>query len=183
MPAFFQPWLSGHGDGYFFSQYTLGWPIVLLVGDVVFGIAGRGDRVRHAARVLGTYVFARTVTGDRTVSLTAAALMLASPIVVIQSGVYLGYLFTLGLGLLFGAALITGLRTAQAAGCSSSPALLVGWIFMTRPFDAVLWAAAFGVYLLVVHWREWKRLAVGAAGPALGVAPVARSPRWRTTRT
>jgi hypothetical protein len=42
---------------------------------------------------------------------------------------------------------------------------------MTRPFDAVLWAAAFGFYLLVVH-RRWKRLAVGAAWTALGVLPL-----------
>ncbi len=76
--------------------------------------------------VLGTYAFARTVTADRTVSLAAAALMLASPILAIQSGVYLGYLFTLGLGLLFGAALITGFERTQAAGCWSSPGAMVG---------------------------------------------------------
>ncbi len=183
MPAFFQPWLSGHGDGYFFSQYTLG---------LADRAAGRRSGVRHcrpprsrSARCSRCSARTRsraTITGDRTVSLTAAALMLASPILAIQSGVYLGYLFTLGLGLLFGAALITGLRTPQAAGCSSSPGLLVGWIFMTRPFDAVLWAAAFGCYLLVVHWREWKRLAVGARlGGARG-APVRWSRRSRTTR-
>lgn len=171
MPAFFQPWLSGHGDGYFFSQYTLGWPIVLLVGEVVFGTAAAALAFGTLLAVLGTYAFARTVTGDRTVSLAAAALMLASPILAVQSGVYLGYLFTLGLGLLFGAALITGFERRK-------PLLLVvagacvGWIFMTRPFDAVLWAAAFGLYLLVVHWREWKRLAVGAAWAGLGALPL-----------
>ena len=31
-PASFHPWLSGARDGVFFSQYTLGWPLVLFVG-------------------------------------------------------------------------------------------------------------------------------------------------------
>lgn len=171
MPAFFQPWLSGHGDGYFFSQYTLGWPIILMVGEIVFGTAAAALAFGTLLAVVGTYAFARTITGERTVSLTAAVLMLASPILAIQSGVYLGYLFTLGLGLLFGAALVTGFQRREprllvVAG------LLVGWIFMTRPFDAVLWAAAFGLYLLVVHWHEWKRLAIGAAWAGLGVLPL-----------
>ena len=120
-PAFFQPWLSGHGPGYFFSQYTLGWPIVLLVGDVVFGTAAAALAFGSLLTVLGTYAFARTVTADRTVSLVAATVMLASPIFAIQSGVYLGYLFTLGLGLLFGSALITGVRAPPTAASSWAP--------------------------------------------------------------
>ncbi len=171
MPAFFQPWLSGHGDGYFFSQYTLGWPIVLLVGEVVFGTAASALAFGTLLAILGTYAFARTITGDRTVSLVAATLMLVSPVVAVQSGVYLGYLFTLGLGLLFGAALITGFERRKPVLLVVA-GLLVGWIFMTRPFDAVLWAAAFGLYLLVVHWREWKRLAVGAGWVGLGALPL-----------
>ena len=97
--------------------------------------------------------------------------MLASPIFALQSGVYLGYLFTLGLGLLFGAALVTGVVRHRplllvAAG------LLVGWIFMTRPFDAVLWAAAFGSYVLVICWKQWGRLARAAGWTALGAIPL-----------
>jgi hypothetical protein len=171
MPAFFQPWLSGHGDGFFFSQYTLGWPIVLLVGEVVFGTAASALAFGTLLAVVGTYAFARTITADRTVSIVAAVLMLASPILAIQSGVYLGYLFTLGLGLLFGAALITGFEQHRPWLLVVAGAL-VGWIFMTRPFDAVLWAAAFGGYLLVVHWHEWKRLAVGALWAGLGALPL-----------
>src|SRR4051794_7332048 len=171
MPAFFQPWLSGHGDGYFFSQYTLGWPIVLLIGEVVFGTAAAALAFGTLLAVMGTYAFARTITGERAVSLTAAALMLASPILAVQSGVYLGYLFTLGLGLLFGAALITGFEGRKPLLLVVAGAL-VGWIFMTRPFDAVLWAAAFGLYLVVVHRHDWKRLAVGAAWATLGVLPL-----------
>ena len=48
--------------------------------------------------------------------------MIASPILVVQSGVYLGYLFSLGLGLLFGASLLAGLRRDDRAGSWCSPA-------------------------------------------------------------
>ena len=63
-----------------------------------------------ALAVVGAYVFARELTKDRWLSLLTGVLMLASPFVVIQSGTYLGYLFSLGLGLFFGAALLAGLR-------------------------------------------------------------------------
>src|SRR5207249_11095573 len=36
-PLFFQPWLTGLREGHFFSQYTPGWPAVLLAFDVVLG--------------------------------------------------------------------------------------------------------------------------------------------------
>jgi hypothetical protein len=171
MPAFFQPWLSGHGNGYFFSQYTLGWPIVLLVGEVVFGTAASALVFGTLLAVVGTYAFARTITADRTISILSAVLMLASPILAVQSGVYLGYLFTLGLGLLFGAALITGFERRRPLLLVAAGAL-VGWIFMTRPFDAVLWAAAFGLYLVVVHWRAFRRLATAALWTGLGALPL-----------
>jgi 4-amino-4-deoxy-L-arabinose transferase-like glycosyltransferase len=170
-PAFFQPWLSGHGPGYFFSQYTLGWPLVLLAGQVLFGTATSALAFGSLLAVLGTYAFARTVTGDRVVSLVAAAVMLASPIFAIQSGVYLGYLFTFGLGLLFGAALVTGIKRRRPILLVVGGAL-VGWIFMTRPFDAVLWAGAFGAYVVVDHWRQWSRLLRAAGWVTLGAIPL-----------
>jgi 4-amino-4-deoxy-L-arabinose transferase-like glycosyltransferase len=170
-PAFFQPWLSGHQAGHFFSQYTLGWPIVLLIGELVFGTAASALAFGTLLAVLGTYAFARTVTSNHGVALTAAAFMLLSPMLAIQSGVYLGYLFTLGLGLLFGAAVITGFERRRPLLLVAAGAL-VGWIFMTRPFDAVLWAAAFGAYLVVVHRHEWGRLFRASAWTALGALPL-----------
>jgi hypothetical protein len=170
-PTFFQPWLSGHGPGYFFSQYTLGWPIPLLVGQVLFGTAASALAFGSLLAVLGTYALARTLTSDTRVSLTAAAFMLLSPIFMIQSGVYLGYLFTLGLGLFFGAALITGVERRRPARLVVA-GLLIGWLFMTRPFDAVLWAAAFGAYVVIAHWREWARLFRAGAWALLGALPL-----------
>ncbi len=171
MPAFFQPWLSGHGPGYFFSQYTLGWPLALLAGQVLLGTAASALALGALLTVLGTYAFARTVTHDHTLALVAAGVMLASPILAVQSGVYLAYLFTLGLGLLFGAALLTGVARRRPALLVAAGAM-VGWIFMTRPFDAVLWAGAFVAYVVVAHWREWSRLTKAAGWVVLGALPL-----------
>jgi len=82
-------------------------------------------------RAVGATLPALTTTF--VLSLFINTVMLVSPIVVIQSGTYLGYLFTLGLGLLFVTALCSGVRTGRR-GRLVVAGLLVGWIFMTRPF-------------------------------------------------
>ena len=71
----------------------------------------------------------------------------------VQSGVYLGYLFSTGIGLLFGAALLAGLRRDDWRLIALGGALL-GYLFLTRPYDAVLWGAAIGLYALVVSWKR-----------------------------
>jgi hypothetical protein len=164
-PLFFQPWLSGASDGHFFSQYTLGWPLVLLVGDVVFGSAGAGVAFGALLAVLGTYALARELLRDHVLALVAAAIVTLSPIVAIQGGVYLGYLFTLGLGQLFAAALLSGIRRTIAWRVVAAGAML-GYIFLTRPYDAVLWGLAVGGYALWVYRKEWRTL----VGPLLWFA-------------
>lgn len=176
-PTLFQPWLSARGDGVFFSQYTLGWPLVLYGAAVLTGSAGNALLLGAALAVIGTYAIAYELWHDRRSATIAAALMVASPILPIQGGVYLSYLFTLGLGLLFGALLLSGLRLG------STPRLLVagvllGWVFMTRPYDAILWGAAFAGYALLrdrARWRAIVRpfLVCGAAAVPLLVATLA----------
>lgn len=170
-PAFFWPWLSGHRPGFFFSQYTLGWPLVLAGSLLVTGTPALAVPFGALLAVLGTYAIACTTTRDHVVALVAAGFMVVSPLFLVQSGVYLGYLFTLGLGLLWLAALLSGCASGArwrlvAAG------LLVGWIFMTRPFDAVLWAAAGVVGVLALHWRAWRRLGRAALWAGVGFAPL-----------
>ena len=169
-PLFFQPWLSGVSNGMFFSQYTLGWPLVLLVAQWL-GATASALAFATALAVLGTYAFAREVTRDRWVALVAAAVLVLSPVVVVQSGMYLSYLFALGLGALFGAGLLAGLRRRSrwlllAAGAC------VGWLFMTRPFDAVLWGGALVAYVVFANWHEKARVACALAWTALGALPL-----------
>ncbi|MET0629046.1 MAG: hypothetical protein ABW033_11380 [Acidimicrobiia bacterium] len=170
-PLFFQPWLSGIRDGMFFSQYTLGWPLVLLAFDQVFGSAAGALAFGTALAVVGTYAFAREITRERSTALIAAALLVLSPLLVIQSGVYLGYLFSLGLGALFGAALLAGLRLRRWWLLVASGAL-VGWLFMTRPFDGLLWGVALVGYVVFAGWSDKRATARGIGIAAIGFAPL-----------
>ena len=170
-PAFFWPWLSGHGNGFFFSQYTLGWPSILAASLLAFGTTAVAIPFGALLSVLGMYAIARTTTRDHTLSLIAAALMVLSPIFLVQSGLYLGYLFTLGLGLLGLSALLTGVQQGARWRLVAGGAL-VGWIFMTRPFDAVLWALAALVGVLALHWKQWGKVLRAAAWVTLGFVPL-----------
>jgi len=171
LPQFFQPWLTGVRDGHFFSQYTLGWPGLMLVADVLFGSPAAAVVWGTMLAVLGTYVFTRELTRDHRLALVTAMLMLATPMVITQSGVYLGYLFSLGLGLLFGAALLSGVRLDQRWRFVVAGAFL-GLLFITRPFDAVLWAAAVGGYAVFVTWRQWPRQFRAAVLVFVGFLPL-----------
>ncbi|MFI5257983.1 MAG: hypothetical protein ACHQRK_12095, partial [Gemmatimonadales bacterium] len=171
MPLVFQPWLSGIRDGMYFSQYTLGWPLVLLAGDVLFGTAAAAIVFGTVLAVVGTYVLARELTSDHCIALLATAILTVSPLLVIQSGLYLGYLFSLGLGTLFGASFLAGLRTSRIWLLVVS-GVLVGYLFMTRPYDAFLWAVAFGGYAIVAYWRDRRVLLRSAAWAALGFLPL-----------
>lgn len=170
LPQFFQPWLTGVTDGRFFSQYTLGWPGVMFLADVLFGSPGAAIWCGTLLAVLGTYLFVREVTRDHVLSLVTSALVLASPMIISQSGVYLGYLFSLGVGLLFGATLLAGLRRASSWRIVGS-GLLLGVLFVTRPYDAVLWAIAIGAYAVFTTWGEWGRHVRAVALVALGFLP------------
>lgn len=170
-PNFFQPWLTGIKDDQFFSQYTLGWPLVVLAGDVLFGSPAAAVAFGAMLAVLGTYALAKELTRDRALALVAGLVMLASPIVPVQGGVVLGYLFTLGLGLFFATALLAGVRERRVWKLLVAGALL-GWIFLTRPFDALLWGAAVVGYVVCTHRREWRTLVVPAAWFAIGALPL-----------
>jgi hypothetical protein len=170
-PAFFWPWLSGKGPGFFFSQYTLGWPSILAGSLLVTGTTAVAIPFGALLAVLGVYAIGRTTTRDHALSLIAAALMVVSPIFLVQSGLYLGYLFTLGLGLLAISALLTGVREHNRWRLVAGGAL-IGWVFMTRPFDAVLWALAALAGVVALHWKQWGKLLRAALWAAIGFAPL-----------
>ena len=143
-PSLFQPWLSARGDGVFFTQYTLGWPLVLLAAAVVTGTAGNALLLGAALAVVGIYALGMELWHDRRVATVAGARSWwPRPSSPSRAASYLSYLFTLGLGLLFGAALLSGIRR-QRMGLLLVAGALLGWIFLTRPYDAVLWGVAFG---------------------------------------
>lgn len=169
-PEFFHPWLSAARDGELFSHFTLGWPLALLLGDVLFGTPAAALPLGTLLTVLGTYALARELTREHGLSLLAAAIMTASPVLLAQGGVYLSYLFTAGLGLLFAAALLSGVRRGRPLLIVVAGAL-VGWIFLTRPYDAVLWGVGATAYLVWSRRRRLPTLLPVAGWLAVGATP------------
>ncbi len=170
-PAAFHPWLAGIRGDSFFSQYTLGWPLILLAGDVVFGSPDAALAFGAVLTVVGTYLLTREITDDEFLARLAGVAMLVSPIVIIQAGVHLAYLFALGLGLLFTTAMMSGFRTRRHGRMVVAGALL-GWIFMTRPYDAVLWGLAVLGPLAWSRRRDLRSLVRVMVAVGVGFVPL-----------
>jgi hypothetical protein len=164
-PELLHPWLSAWRDGEFFTQYPLGWPVVILLGALV---AWPGAAISIAAVLAVTGVGALTTElgHDRVVANAAALVMLSSPIFVVQGGLYLNYLFTLGLGLWF-LTLFLGSVRLESPWRAIGAAVAFGWIVCTRTFDAVLWGAVALGYVALIERRTWRRH-VPTAGWFLG---------------
>jgi 4-amino-4-deoxy-L-arabinose transferase-like glycosyltransferase len=169
-PDLFWPWLTGLNEHGFFSQYTLGWPVVMLGADVLFGSAAGAILVGVVAIVVGAYALTKELTRDHTLALVTTVLVIASPFFAVQSGVYLGYLFSTGIGLLFGAALLAGVRRDDRRLAAVAGALL-GYLVLTRPFDAVLWGAAISAYALIASWGRWRPLVRTAIVAGIALVP------------
>ncbi|MFP5256830.1 MAG: hypothetical protein ACLGI8_13390 [Acidimicrobiia bacterium] len=166
-PGLFLPWLSAARGGELFGQYTLGWPLALLFARVATGTATAALPLAAVLGAVGTYALGYELLGRRRTATVAGALMVASPIFALQTGVHLAYVFTLGLGLLFAALLLSGLRRRRPARLVAAGALL-GWVFLTRPLDAVIWGAAVGGFALW-HHRDRGRAVLGG-GVIAGLA-------------
>ncbi len=145
---FFQPWLTGVVDGRVIFEFPPGWPAFLAVVSLLTGSMVPALPIVAALVVLGMYLLAREASGRRDVASVAAAVMVLTPMMVIQSGQLISYLFTLALGCSAGTALLRGARSGRASSLAVGGALL-GLIFLSRPFDALLWGIPFGVFVLV----------------------------------
>ena len=169
-PTLFLPWLSAAREGELFSQYTLGWPLVLLAGALL-GSTDLAIAAGTALTVFGSWALAHELLQDRLLASLTALLMLCSPLVLVQSGTHLNYLFTLGLGLLFSTALISGVRLARPWRLVAAGSLL-GWIALTRPFDAVVWGGLTVLYLAIVHRGRWTEHLRRSPWLAIGLLPL-----------
>ena len=164
----FTPWLGViHGDHYVL-KYT---PVVagffavslLLTGGYVFGLAVLG-----AALVGATFLLAAEATGNRPVAATAAVLMAASPVVIVQQALVLPYVLFLVLAQLALWALLVGARLGRARLLAAA-GLLGAIAFAARTLDALL---VLGPAVVLVLWRLRHRLRVAAGLPAGAVLPL-----------
>lgn len=168
-PDLFRPWLSAARDGTLFSQYTLGWPLVLLLGAVL-GSTDLAVATGAALAVAGTWLLVHELLQHRVTATVAALFMLASPIFAVQAGGYLNYLFTLGLGLLFVTTIRRGVRL-EARGSLLLGGALLGWIFLTRPYDALVWGLLAVVPLAIEHRGRLGPLVRAGLWASVAVTP------------
>lgn len=170
-PELLHPWLSAWRDGQFFTQYPLGWPSVIFVGSLI-GWPGGALSIAAALAASGVCLLAQELFRDRMVTNAAGLVFLASPIFAVQGGVYLTYLFTLGLGLWFAALFISAVRLRSVPRVIAA-GIFFGWIACTRTFDAVLWGIVAGGYVGVTEWGAWRRHIRLVVWFAAAIAPFA----------
>jgi len=148
VPAAMRPWFFvADGSGGFYPKYAP-------VPAALFAVGGLFGWFRLALGLIAAGTIGLTYATvaeafDRRVGVVAAALLLASPLFLVQASVFLPYVPTLVLELLFAWALLRAERTgsdrlALLAGAA------IGLAFFARPWTAVLFATPF---VALVGWR------------------------------
>ncbi|MGY1623878.1 hypothetical protein ACI789_16900 [Geodermatophilus sp. SYSU D00965] len=167
----FRPWASAVVGDRVVLKYSPPWPAVLAVGDLLTGTPRAALAGTAAATVVLTAVLAASVLRDRTAGLLAGALLLLSPVFLVQAGTYLPYVFQLALGLGFAVLLLGGVRR-RSSGRLVAAGAVWGMAAFARPFDALLFAVPFVLHALV-DARRARRAGEGGwheAGCALRLA-------------
>jgi hypothetical protein len=157
--------------GAWYSQYPIGWPLVMTLGAIVDAPWVVGPLCLAGAVVL-LHEFARRAYGDRDARV-ATILMIASPMVVLMAGTWMSHLPTT---LLVCATSLSVLKWREAeslpAACRRAAVvgLLLAATFTVRPLDALALGAAVGSFqLLALAGDRRKRaslLVQGVVGAA-----------------
>ena len=167
-PAAFRPWLSVvRGDNFVLKYspvHASFLAVAIRLGDVrlALGLVAGG-------LVVLTYLLANEVLDDRRLAALASAFFALSPLFLIQSITFLPYCSSLLLLEAFAFTLFRGLRSSGRAWLPAS-GFLLGLAVFARPYDAVVFAVPFGLYLLVSRRRDRAGLARTCGRLALGAA-------------
>jgi hypothetical protein len=148
----FRPWASAVVGDRVVLKYTPPWPAFIAAGDLVTGSPRAALAVSAAAAAVLVALLTAEVLRDRVVAVTAGALFALSPVVVVQSGTYLPYLFSLALGLGAAVLLLSGTRLGSTPRLVAAGGV-AGVAAFARPFDALLTVAPFAVAVLLARER------------------------------
>lgn len=182
---FFRPWLSGEHDGRIFTEYQVGFALLLAASERVLGSMRLGLAAVAAANVVAVHGMARAWWRDRTTALWAAVLVALSPLFLLHSALLLTYVAT--------TALVAGFAWAALAAVDRDSAwrvalggLLFGGALLIRPLDAAVAAVPIGA--LVLHRARRAELGWGRTGALGGVGALAAVPAlvvtaWYNART
>ncbi|MDP9428849.1 MAG: hypothetical protein M3Q47_08235, partial [Actinomycetota bacterium] len=173
----FRPWASAVVGDRVVLKYTPPWPALIAAGDLLTGSPRAALAVSAAAAAVLVALLTAEVLRDRVVAVAAGALFALSPVVVVQSGTYLPYLFSLALGMGAAVLLLSGTRLGSTPRLVAAGAV-AGLAAFARPFDALLTVGPFAVAVLLARERSGLsrfgvvlRVAAGAL-PVLGLSLV-----------
>jgi 4-amino-4-deoxy-L-arabinose transferase-like glycosyltransferase len=167
---FFRPWLSGPSGDRLISVFQPVWPAVLMVADLVTGSWIVAQALVAAGVIVLVYLLACELRFDRATALVAAFVVAFSPLAFIRSGTLLAYHFSLLLLLAYANLFLRARRTGSIPLYGAS-GLLLGLLFFTRPFDALLIGVSSGVWTLVQHRRDLPALVRIGGAVLLGALP------------
>jgi len=185
VPDAFRPWFFVEDAGRLYSKYSPVPAAMFAVGELLGGY--RVALALVAAGSVGLTTLLAAAAFDRRTGLLAGTFLLASPLFLVDSSVFLPYAPTTFWNLLFAVAYVRAARTVardagprRTYGYAALAGVAVGVAFFARPYTAVLFAAPFIVhacYSLVVGIRRDRaaaRRALGRLAPTalLGLAGV-----------
>ncbi|MFB6104577.1 MAG: ArnT family glycosyltransferase [Halobacteriaceae archaeon] len=142
----FRPWFFVDGGAVLYPKYGPLPAGVYAAAKLLTGTYVAALPVIAAGLVVGTGLLGAAVL-DRRTGVVAAALLLASPMFVVHTGVFLPYAFTAALEVWFAWAFVRGEQTGDLAYAVAAGGL-IGVAFLARPFTAVLFGAPFIGYVL-----------------------------------
>jgi hypothetical protein len=181
----FLPWLAVADGDHYVLKYTPFVPAILAASLAVTGGVSAALALVAGSAVVLAYLLGKELFADRRVAATAATLFAASPLVVVQSGLLLGYLPVL-VGVQAGTLLlIRGVRGVRGEpgeriprgvrgvrpGALAGAGFALGCAAAVRPFDVVLLVAPVcGWAFAACRGRRWRALRSVAAGLAVPAA-------------
>ena len=167
---FFRPWMSGEHNGRQVLVFQPVFPATLAASQWLFGTMHIAPALIAAGCVVMIAVFAREVLRDERTAIAAAALLALSPFVIIQSGLYLEYLYAVLLELATLTLVLRGRRRGSTRHLIGAGATM-GLLFLMRPFDAILLSTALAVYVAFEDRRHLRRATRTAGWGVVGALP------------
>ncbi|HUP76243.1 MAG TPA: hypothetical protein VM282_24630 [Acidimicrobiales bacterium] len=170
---FFRPWMSSEHDQQLVLVFQPVFPALLALSDLMFGSMRMVLGLIAGGSVLLVYALARELGLPTRARVIACAFFALSPFAVIQSALYLEYLFAVALEMAVLTLLLAGLRSAagRRARRLTAAGLLFGLLVFTRPLEGLMLGAAMGLYL-IVRERTLARALRQLAWPLLGALPI-----------
>ncbi|UIP01449.1 glycosyltransferase family 39 protein (plasmid) [Halobaculum sp. CBA1158] len=163
----FRPWFFVESDSGLYSKYAPVPAAVFALGRLLGGYTVALAGIA-AGLVLGTVALGRELF-DARVGLLAGVLLLATPLFVVHSGVFLPYALTTTLNVAFAVWYLRGERLERPREAVLA-GVAVGLAFFTRPYTAVLFALPFVAHAVatLVSSGAWRGGVPGRETTAAG---------------